>query len=358
MKTIAIVAAIVSLLIAVIGTAVVRGIARRLGVLDAPVGDRKIHKVPTPLLGGIAVIAAFVVGVLVAWPSLVGGYLLPKHLIGVCVAAIILGIGGALDDKRNLPPHMQILFPLFACAVIVASGIGIPYISNPFGGTIALDQLHITLFTWNGLPYGITLFADLFTCVWLLGMMYTTKFLDGLDGLVSGVSAIGMLIIFVLSLLPSVFQPETATLALIGACAFIGFLFWNWNPAKIFLGESGSLFAGFILGVLAIISGAKIATALLIMGIPILDVLWVIGRRLFIEKHSPFRADRKHLHLRLLDAGLSQRTVVLMLYVFAAVFGVVALFTHAQEKLIALCVLLVVMLAMSFWIVRRNTQRQ
>jgi len=357
MKPIAIVAAVIALCTALVSTALIRRLAYRFGVLDAPTDQRKIHKVPTPLLGGIAVIIAFMSGVCVAWPAFFGGDILPKHLIGVCIAVSILAIGGAWDDRKNLPPHVQIVFPVLACLVVVASGIGISYITNPFGGTIPLDHWRVTVFVWNGLPYGVTLFADLFTCVWLLGMMYTTKFLDGLDGLVSGVSAIGMLIIVVLSLLPGIFQPETATLSLIGAAAFLGFLAWNWNPAKIFLGESGSLFGGFILGVLAIISGAKIATALLIMGIPILDVLWVIGRRLFIEKHSPFQADRKHLHLRLLDAGLSQRAVVMILYVFTAVFGVVALLVQSKEKLIALAVLLVVMFAMSSWIVWRKTRR-
>lgn len=354
MQLLAYIAAGVTVVTAVAVTALVRSFALRRGVLDAPLSQRKVHTVPTPLLGGIAVIIAVCVGMCVAYPSLIGGYLLPKHLLGVCVAALLIAIGGAWDDRRNLPPHVQIIFPILASLIIVASGIGISYITNPFGGTFSLEQWHVVLFTWNGLPYGITLWADLFTVVWLMGMMYTTKFLDGLDGLVSGVSVIGMLIIFGLSLQPHVFQPETGTLALIGAAAFLGFLVWNWHPAKIFLGESGSLFAGFFLGTLSIISGAKIATALLIVGIPVLDVAWVITRRLFVEHRSPFSADRKHLHLRLLDAGLSHRTVVIVLYVFTAVFGMTGLFTQSRTKVAALVVLLVVMFSVSVWLVRRH----
>ncbi len=351
-----VVAVIVTFIFAVCATWFVRRLALRYRVLDIPLSNRKVHMQPVPLLGGLAVIVAVVSGVIVAWPALTGGYLLSKHLVGVLVAAGILGVGGVLDDRRNLSPQVQVLFPLLACLVVIASGIGVDYITNPLGGTVRLDQTHVVLFYWNGLPYGITVIADLFTVAWLMGMMYTTKFLDGLDGLVSGISVIGMLIIFGLSMTTAVNQPETATLSLIAAAAFFGFLFWNWHPAKIFLGESGSLLAGFLLGTLAIISGAKIATALLIMGIPILDIAWVVLRRLFIEKRSPFLADRKHLHLRLLDLGLSHRTVVIVLYTFTAVFGVTALFLESRTKVFALCVLGVVMLGMSVWVVRRHQQ--
>jgi UDP-GlcNAc:undecaprenyl-phosphate GlcNAc-1-phosphate transferase len=357
MQTIGWIAALITFLIAVSLTPFVQALALRFSFLDIPKSERKVHSIPTPLLGGVAVIVSVIIGACIASPSLVGGYLLPKHLIGLCIAALIIAIGGAIDDRRDLPAHIQILFPVLACIVIVASGIGIEYITNPLGGTLPLNQWHVVLFTYQGLPYGITLFADLFTVLWLMGMMYTTKFLDGLDGLVSGVSVIGMLIIFALSLQPYIYQPETATLALIGAAAFLGFLVWNWHPAKIFLGESGSLFAGFFLGVLSIISGAKIATALLILGVPILDVAWVIARRLFIEHRSPFAADRKHLHLRLLDAGLSHRSVVITLYVFTAVFGITGLFAESREKVIALGILLAVMFGISVWLVRNHKHR-
>jgi len=217
----------------------------------------------------------------------------------------------------------------------MASGIGIDYISNPLGGVFRFDSWQLEIFRFNGLPYFITVWADLFTFFWLLGMIYTTKFLDGLDGLTSGVTVIGSLIIAALSLTATVFQPETALLSLIVAAAFLGFLIFNWNPASIFLGESGSLFAGFSLGVLAIISGGKIATALLILGIPILDVAWVILRRLFYRR-SPFSADRGHLHLRLVDSGLSVRVVVIVLYVLTILFGLSSLFLQSRAKVLAL----------------------
>lgn len=339
-------------------TACARFVARKYTIVDVPGSARKIHKTPTPLLGGVAVIGAFVFGVLLAWPSLVHGYLLPKHLLGVVVGAFILLVGGVIDDKFNLSPKKQILFPLLACVVIIASGIGIDYISNPLGGVLRLDNVNITLFRWNDLPYSITLLADLFTVLWLMGMMYTTKFLDGLDGLVSGVTVIGCGIVFWLSISQTVYQPETAAVALIAGAAFLGFLFFNTHPASIFLGESGSVFAGFILGVLAIISGGKIATALLIMGIPILDVLWVISRRLFFEKRSPFQADRKHLHLRLVDVGLSQRKAVAVLYLCTLAFGASSLFLESKQKMVALVLVIVVMCAIGGYIVWNYKRKQ
>lgn len=348
---------LVTLAIAVIATWVVGRAAVRFGVVDTPTSARKLHTRPVPLLGGVAVLVAFACGVGLLWPDLVGGYLLPKHLIGVLLAAAIIAVGGVLDDIFDLRPSLQIIFPVVATLVVVASGIGIEYISNPFGEAIRLDSIQWRVVTINGLPYFFTLFADLFTVMWLLLMMYTTKFLDGLDGLVSGITVIGSVILFFLSLTTDVFQPETATIAAITAAAFLGFLFFNWHPAKIFLGESGSLVAGFILGVLAIISGAKVATTVLILGIPLLDAAWVVVRRLFFEKRSPFTADRKHLHQRLVDIGLTQRQAVLLLYTLTAVFGVGSLFLQSTQKVTAFIAVAITMIILGSFVVWKYKRR-
>ncbi len=335
--------------LAALATAAVRRYAKRSGVVDRPESspDRKVHDQPVPLLGGLAIFIGFfaVVGVLSRMPDVVTGTgILPKYLWGLFIGASVIMVGGYLDDRFRLSPGVQILFPVAAALVVVASGIGIDFITNPFGGTIRLDSVNITVLTVNGVPYHLTLWADLFTFLWVLGMCYTTKFLDGLDGLVSGITAIGSIIVFALSVRPPVLQGDTANLALILAGACVGFLLFNWHPAKIFLGEGGSLITGFLLGSLAIISGGKIATALLIMGIPILDVAWVIVRRTFVEHRSPFRtADRKHLHFRLLDVGFSHRGAVLFLYALTAAFGATTLLFHGVQKLIALLCLAAVM---------------
>ena len=175
--------------------------------------------------------------------------------------------------------------------------------------------------------------------------------LDGLDGLVSGVTIIGSLIIFAIAMSTNVAQYNTALIAMILAGAFAGFLIFNWHPARIFLGEGGSLCAGLMLGVLAIISGSKVATTLLIMGIPILDVVWVIARRT-LAGQNPFKfADKKHLHFRLLDVGFSHRQAVVFYLILTALFGGFAVFLQTFGKLIALLILLIVMLILGLSLV-------
>ncbi len=342
----------IAVIISAILTIVVKKISQRFNIVDDPKDypDRKIQTKPIPLLGGLSIYLTFLIVVLVyalGTDRLFGGYFLPKHLIGILLGGFFLMLGGFLDDKYHLKPAKQIIWPILASLTVVGAGIGISYITNPLGGTLYLDQIKIKLFSIAETPYYFILWADIFALVWLMGMSYTTKFLDGLDGLVAGITTIGAFVIFFLSLNRDVAQPETALLAIILAGSVLGFLFFNWHRAKIFLGEGGSLFCGFMLGVLAIISGAKIATALLIMGIPILDVIWVIVRRLFFQRKSPFFGDKKHLHFRLLDAGLSHRGSVLLLYFFTILFGISALLLSGKEKLYSLLILGLVMLIMA-----------
>lgn len=341
-------------------TWLVKKIAGHFKVFDYPAEPRKIHKNPTPLLGGLAIFLGFFISVgIILWlePSWLNASLKLKNLIGLFVGGLILMIGGALDDKYDLKPSRQIIFSIAAAFVVIASGIGIREITNPFGGVINLARWEQVLFWWQGVGYRLTLPADLFTFVWLMGMIYTTKFLDGLDGLVSGITVIGAMMIFFLTTMTKWFQPEVSLIAIIAAGAFLGFLVWNWHPARIFLGTGGSTFAGFLLGALAIISGGKIATTLLVLGVPILDVAWVITRRLFWEKKSPSQADRKHLHFRLLDVGFSHRGAVLFLYAIAALFGVTTIFLQSEEKLIVLGLLFSTMVVLAGVLVKKNSQK-
>lgn len=356
------IAFIVTFLLAVFLTGLVRRLALKWRVVDEPNESRKIHKSPMPLLGGLAIFLSFflVLGYYVFFTDKVLGVeIFAKNLVGVFFGGALLMFGGFLDDKYKLKPKWQIIWPISAVIVVIASGVGISQITNPFGGLLHLDSWQKIIFWWHGIPYKITLLADLFTFVWLMGMMYTTKFLDGLDGLVSGVSTIGAVIIFFVSLMAEVAQPGTAMLAIIFAGACAGFLVWNFNPAKIFLGEGGSLFTGFILGVLSIIAGGKIATTLLIMGLPILDAAIVLLRRLISRPKSLILADQKHLHFRLLDAGMTQRQAVLSLYFVTMAFGTSTLILKSQGKLFALVTLAVLGV---LWIVvlikgRRNEQK-
>jgi UDP-GlcNAc:undecaprenyl-phosphate GlcNAc-1-phosphate transferase len=334
-------------------TYLVRKVALKYQIVDHPHLARKIHKKSIPLLGGLAIFFGFVVtlGYFAFFTDKIfGGYMLPKHILGFIFGGLVLVIGGILDDRFSLKPHQQFIFPIIAVVIIISSGIGINYITNPLGEAIQLDQIKIKIFEWGSLPYYFVLFADLFAFVWLLGMIYTTKFLDGLDGLVPGISLITALVLFFLSISSKVSQPETAYMAVIIAGAAFAFLIWNFHPARIFLGEGGSTLLGFLLGTLAIISGGKIATALLCMGVPVLDATWVILRRIF-SKTSPFFGDKKHLHFRLLDVGFTQRQAVIFLWVLSAGFGATALFLQGRQKIYALLVLATIMILLGVAVV-------
>lgn len=309
---------------------VIKKLAIRWQIVDKPDFVRKIHQKPIPLLGGVVIFAVFFAVIFLFHDQLLIGNLKLHHWLGFFVGALILIIGGTLDDKYNFSPKRQILFPLLAIAAILIGGVEITKLSNPFGGYFSLDTI-----TW---------LSPVFISLWLMGMMYTTKLLDGVDGLVGGVSTIGALIIFLFTLTTKYFQPDIAFASLVLAGAILGFLFYNFNPASIFLGEGGSLFLGYALGVLAIISGGKIAIALLVMGIPMLDVAWTILRRLLSGK-NPFRtADKQHLHHRLLALGLSQKQTVLVFYFLSAFFGLSGLFLQSQGKMLALLAILLLML--------------
>ncbi len=324
---------LLSFILSLIATYFVKKIAWRFSFLDNPDRDakndneksRKIHTKTTALLGGSAIFISFFTILFLFSDKFLLGDLNIRHLLGFFIGALFIIIGGALDDKYNLSPGKQIIFPILAVLSVVLGGVEISRLSNPFGGVIDLS-----VFFW---------ISPILIFVWLMGMMYTTKLLDGVDGLVSGIGLIASLIIFLFTLSPGYFQPDIALAAIIFCGAIAGFLVFNWHPAKIFLGEGGSLLIGFVLGVFSVISGAKIAIALLVMGIPILDVLWTIIRRTLKGK-NPFRfSDRKHLHHRLLDSGLNQPKTVLVFCFLSFTFGFSGLFLQSQGKFLALILL-------------------
>lgn len=344
---------LISVLIAYGATFFVKKLALRFDIVDHPHDIRKHHSVSTPLLGGIGVFVAIAVSLFVVdafFFDLFSGYLQLKHVIGLLTAAGLLVFGGYLDDRYDLKPWQQILFPLIASIVVIISGIGIEYISNPFGTEIDLTQYSFQLFVIGEIPYHFVLFADIFTVIWLMGMTYATKTFDGVDGLVSGVVVISSMVLLGLSLSEVVMQPETALLAAILGGAFFGFLIWNFPQAKIFLGEGGSTLAGFMIGLLAIISGGKLATALLIMSIPIIDLAFVIFERM-LKKQSPFKhADRKHIHMRLIDRGWSVRSVLLFMYVLVVFLGIISIQFEGRLKIILLGVFVLLFICFLMWI--------
>ena len=315
----------VSLLLAPIAIWLARrfGITAKYGGRHSSEGD--VRRVPK--LGGIVLYGGFVVAVLAA-------QLLPVprldpyetiRLIGLLLGSTIMFVVGILDDFYDLSPLAQFAGQFLATATAILFQIFIEFFSNPFTGEQTAP--------W---PFIVTVGISFF---WLLFMMNTTNWLDGLDGLSGGVALIAGAMLFI----NSAFRVEPAQtsvsllhLALMGAA--LGFLFYNFYPARIFMG-GGAPLLGYMLGALAIIGGAKMATILLVMGLPLIDAIWQIVNRLRKGK-SPFSGDRGHLHFRLLDKGFSQRQIVLGYYLFCAFFGVLTLITSSQLfKFIALGVL-------------------
>lgn len=323
-------------------TRLMMAVARHFDVLDRPTSElKKHHTQAIPLLGGIAIfvtLALLIVAVLSTSEALTFGLMDHRHFIGFLLGGLVLVVGGALDDRFTLPPRITFWFPVGAALVAVIFGIGVSKLSNPFGDPIELSAL----------------VSGSFTFVWLLFVIYTTKFLDGLDGLATSVSAIGILFITLLALSSVYWQPDAALFGTICLGALLGFLVWNVYPAKIFLGEGGSTLVGYTLGVLAVIAGSKLGTALLVLSVPLLDVFWVISRRLFFEHRSPAVGDRKHLHHRLLDKGFGQRTIVFWYDVVAAAAGLSALLLQSEQKVIAFVVIAFGMIVLAMVLMRAS----
>jgi len=334
----------------------VRKFALKRGIVDQP-DARKVHTKPVPRLGGIGFFLSFLI-VIVAYALIAPKTLniyhakifgFDQHLLGVLLGGFVLVVVGAIDDIKTLKPWQKILGQILAALIVVGSGIGIGSLSNPFGGVISLDSLKIPFHLFGETKY-IFVWADLLAIFWIVAIINVVNFLDGLDGLAAGVGTIAAIVLFILSLMATVNQPATAMLLIIFAGSLLGFLPFNFYPAKIFMGDSGSQLIGFILAVASIISGGKIATAVLVLGFPILDGIWVASRRILAGK--PFwQADKEHLHHRLLGIGLNQRQVVLFLYVISIIFGTVALFSTSYQKFFAALILIGIMSVLAITLV-------
>ena len=321
---------IISFILSVLLTPYIIRLAYRLKAIDNP-NERKIHQKPIARLGGVAIILAFLFTLFIVYIvdssklefTMDKIWLIDKNLFGVFLGILILLIIGVWDDIKGLNPGIKLIFHFIAALIVVAFGVNIWWIRNPF------TNLDIILGNWT----------YLIVPLWIVLLINVTNWLDGVDGLATGIGIIASIVLFFLSISHEVNQSSTGLLAIVLAGSLLGFLIYNFNPAKIFLGDSGSMFIGFMLAIFAIISGGKMATAALVLGLPILDAFWVIIRRIISGK-SPWTADRLHLHHRFLDVGFSQRQTVFMLYGISALFGVVALSAKTKEKLI-----------LSFWLI-------
>jgi UDP-GlcNAc:undecaprenyl-phosphate/decaprenyl-phosphate GlcNAc-1-phosphate transferase len=314
MVPVVIVAFAVAALISLAVTPVIAHLARRTGAIDQP-NQRRVNKSPIPRGGGVAVAIAFLV-VATAVVSLNERLELlpdPRGLESSEFIALLLGgvaatLLGMLDDALQLRARWQLLTQVGVALIPVAAGVTITYLNNPVGpGQIYLSG-----------PFAIG-----FTMLWIVGMINSINFIDGLDGLSSGIALIAAGTLGLISFTTTVYQPMIGVLCFVLAGALLGFLRWNFHPATIFIGTSGVMFVGYTLAILAILGTAKVAVALLVLSVPIIDTFWIIVRRL-ATGHSPFTPDRGHIHHRLLDLGLSHSQTVLVIYGICFVLAVLS----------------------------------
>lgn len=287
-------------------------LAYALGRVDQP-DARKVHTTPIPRLGGVAIFMGFLVAT-AAIELLVAGPLFPRTgpFMGLFAGAAIIFVLGMIDDLRPLPATLKLVVQIAAALVAVALGVRIEVLSNPMGGMFILP---------TALSVGLTVF-------WLVGITNTINLIDGLDGLAGGVSLIAASTTALIAFQTK--QPALALLALALVGATIGFLRYNWNPAKIFMGDSGSLFLGFVLAAISVVGLLKVAATaallvpILILGVPIFDTAFAIVRRA-VQRRPIFSPDRGHLHHRLLGLGFSQRRAVVIIYAICLLLGGTAL---------------------------------
>lgn len=322
-------------------------IGRRFNITSKP-GGRRVNEGDVKRvskLGGIALFGGFTLAVLAA-QALPVPRLDPYEVIrlaGLLLGGTIIFIVGIIDDVVELGPLPQFLAQFVAAGVAITFQIFIEYVNNPFTGQQT-----------DPFPAVVTVALSFF---WLVGMMNTMNWLDGMDGLAGGVALIAGAMLF----LNSAYRVEPAQtsvsllhLALMGAA--LGFLLFNFYPARVFMG-GGAPYLGFLLGSLSIIGGAKMATILLVMGLPLVDAVWQVFNRLR-QGRSPFVGDRGHLHFQLQDRGFSQRQIVVGYYLFCAFFGLLALIIDSQPyKFIALAVM-IALVVLGFVILARLQPRR
>lgn len=324
-----IVAFFVSLAVATVLTPLVLKTALRRGLYDQPDG-RKVHSRLIPRLGGIAIVLAFftpLVGILLVEAGMRQQLTQNEpQLVGLFVGGLLVAVLGLWDDLRGADAKQKFVVQIGVACLMWALDYRIDVVTNPFGGSIEVG--------WLSLP--VTVF-------WFVGVMNAVNLIDGLDGLAGGIGLISVSTLMVLAL-----TDGNVVAALMCAClagALVGFLFFNFNPARIFMGDTGSLFLGFVLAAFSIATGSKGSTAIalsvpiLVLALPIVDTMLAIGRR--VKARRPiFSADQEHIHHKLLKAGFSHRGAVLVLYGVAVVLAGLALLTRATSQPVAGLVML------------------
>ena len=321
---------VVALVISFLSTPIVKSFAYKLGAIDVPKDERRMHTVPIPRMGGLAIFLGFIISVLLFVE-------VDDQMKGILLGSVIIVVMGIIDDITPLRASLKFVIQILAALIPVYDGVQITCISNP---NLFSDNPYWN-FGWLSIPI---------TVIWIVGLTNAVNLIDGLDGLAIGVSSISALTMLAIAIL--VAEPQVAVImaALVGAC--IGFMPYNMNPAKIFMGDTGSTFLGYILACITIQGLFKFYAVIsfvvpfLILGLPIFDTMFAIIRRIS-HGQNPMAPDRSHVHHRLIDMGLNQKQAVAVLYVISAILGLsaVVLATSGEIKAI-LCLMALIIVCL------------
>lgn len=326
--------AVISIVISAVLTPLVKRFAIKIKVIDIPKDNRRIHKKPIPLLGGLAIYFSFILTLILKAGSV------SRSEIGIIIGATIIVIGGFLDDKFDIRPWQKLLIQIASALSLIVYGIRIQLITNP----ISSSELYIS----------IGILSIPLTIIWVVGITNALNLIDGLDGLAAGVAFISAITIFIIAVLNN--RAEAAVLTIILSGAILGFLPYNFNPATIFMGDTGAQLLGFLLAAISIEGAIKsaaafaIAVPILALGIPIYDVLFAMIRRK-LNGRPIMQADKGHLHHRLLDMGLTQRQAVVIMYLVSAVLGsfaIIAMQVSSQRSYFLLATVMVVLVVVAW----------
>lgn len=307
-----IIAFVIALILSFVLTFPIKKLAIRWGIVDFP-NQRKIHTKVTPRFGGIAIFMGSMAGLLYLRPE-------NEHMVAIILGAVIIILTGTLDDRYNIRPSVKLTGQFMAASFLVSSGLIIERVTLPFIGMVELGFISV-----------------LVTVFWIIGITNAINLIDGLDGLATGVSTIGLISILIMAFIDAQLIVIYFSVVLIGAN--LGFLYHNYYPAKIYMGDTGSNYLGYMIAVISMLGLFKNVTLLsflipiIILAVPIFDTLFAIIRRVRSNK-SIMMADNKHVHYQLLRIGLSHRMSVLIMYAFSALFGALAiLFSVAPFRL-------------------------
>ncbi len=321
---------VTALVVSLLATPLVKVLAQKMGAMDVPKDDRRMHHVPIPRMGGLAIFLGFLIASLAFLPQI------DRGMRSILYGAVVIVILGVLDDRFTLRALPKLFVQIAAACIVVFYGnVRIDKLTNPFGTTLS------SFWNLGALSYPLTI-------IWIVAITNAVNFIDGLDGLACGVSCISSVNLLVIALLVADAPVAVVVAAMTGAC--LGFVPYNFNPAKIFMGDTGSTFLGFMLATISIQGLFKAYTVIsfavpfLLLGLPIFDICFSVIRRVAHGK-NPMQADRGHFHHRLIDMGFSQKQSVAIAYVLTAILGLVAVLltvSGAMKALIMLGALFVV----------------